>query len=144
MFWIWDENNVDNILVLLVAKQSRIFQLLLLAWPDRCIGSWEGTQLGQLTQTGERGILFHMMSCCIYNLGELAGGSDCYSGMAWILFIWWQAIAFVHHLFYYYYYVLLCFPVKLSLSQAMSFHFSHSPPHPMGCGRGMSMWLSGA
>jgi len=57
-----------------VARQSRIFQLLMLAWPARCTGNWEGTQLGQLTQTGQRDILFLMTSCTVYKLGELAGG----------------------------------------------------------------------
>jgi len=75
VFWRWDENNVEDIPVFSVAStQSRIFQLLMLAWPARCIGSWEGTQLGQLTQTGQRDILFPMMSCSVYKLGELAGG----------------------------------------------------------------------
>jgi len=67
VFWIWDENNVDNILMFWVAaRQSRTFQLLLLAWPARCTGSWEGTQPdmgtqpGQLTQTGQRDLLFRV------------------------------------------------------------------------------------
>ena len=56
MFRIWDENKVDSILmVLVVARQSRTFQLLMLAWPARRMGSWEGAQLGQLTSTGQRG-----------------------------------------------------------------------------------------
>jgi len=49
----------------------KCFQLLLggqalfsfSCWPARYTGSWEGTQLGQLTQTGQKDILFHMMSC---------------------------------------------------------------------------------
>jgi len=46
---IWDENNVDTILmVLVIDRQSRIFQLLIQAWPAVYMGSWEGTQLGQL------------------------------------------------------------------------------------------------
>jgi len=74
VFWIWDENNVDNILmVLVIARQSSTFQLLMLAWASRCMGSWEGTQLGQLTQTGQRDILFHMTSCSVY---KLAGGQQ--------------------------------------------------------------------
>jgi len=59
-----------------VARQSRTFQLLVLAWPARCTGSWEGTELGQLTQTGQRDLLFHVMSSSVYKLGELAGGQQ--------------------------------------------------------------------
>jgi len=33
------------------------------------MGSWERTQLGQLTQTGQRDILYHMASCSEYKLG---------------------------------------------------------------------------
>ena len=50
VFWIWDENEVNNILMfLLVASQSQICQLLRLAWAAGCTGSWEGTQPGRLT-----------------------------------------------------------------------------------------------
>jgi len=46
VFWIWDENNVGNIpMLLVVARQSRTFQLLMLAWAARCTGNREGTQL---------------------------------------------------------------------------------------------------
>jgi len=76
VFWIWDENNVDNMLMfLVVARQSRIFQLLTLAWPATCTGSWKGTQLGQLTQTGQRGVLYRTTSCSAYKLEELTRGS---------------------------------------------------------------------
>jgi len=61
---------------LVVASQSRILQLLTLAWPARCMGSWEGTQLGQLIQIGQRGILLHTMSCSVYKLGELPRGQQ--------------------------------------------------------------------
>jgi len=34
VFWSWDENNVDNILMFsVVAGQARTVQLLMLAWP---------------------------------------------------------------------------------------------------------------
>jgi len=63
VFWIWDENNVDNILIFQVfARQSGTFQLLRLAWAARCRASWEGTKPGQLTQTGQRDIPCHMMA----------------------------------------------------------------------------------
>jgi len=39
VFRIWDENNVDNILMFsVVARQSSIFQLLMLAEPARYMG----------------------------------------------------------------------------------------------------------
>jgi len=77
VFWTWDEINVDNILMFLfVARQARTFQLLVLAWPARCLGSWEGTQPGQLTQTGQRDIPYRMTSRSVCKLGELAGGQQ--------------------------------------------------------------------
>jgi len=46
VFWIWDENHVDNLLMfLVVARQSRIFQLLTLSWPARYMG---GTRTADL------------------------------------------------------------------------------------------------
>jgi len=55
VFWIWDENNVDNILMFLVfARQVMDFSASRAAG---CMGSWEGTRLGQLTQTGQG--IFH-------------------------------------------------------------------------------------
>ena len=75
MFWFWDEHSVDNILMfLVVARQSRTFLLLILAWPARYMGSWEWTQLGQLTQTAQRGILCGMTLFSVYKLEELPGG----------------------------------------------------------------------
>jgi len=41
-------------------------------WPARSTGSWEGTQPGQLIQTGQRDIPHHMVSCSVHKLGELA------------------------------------------------------------------------
>jgi len=76
VFWIWDENNVANILIfLVVARQSRTSQLLTLPWSASCMGSWEGTQLGQLTPTGQRCITYRMTSCPVYELGELTWGA---------------------------------------------------------------------
>jgi len=40
---------------LVVVRESRTFQLLMLAWASKCTESWEGTQPGQLTQTGQMG-----------------------------------------------------------------------------------------
>ena len=39
----------------------------------RGTGNWEGTQPGQLTQTSQRDIPYHMMSCWVYKLGEEEG-----------------------------------------------------------------------
>jgi len=59
VFLIWDENNVDNILMLLaVARQVMDFSASRAA---ECMGSWEGTQLGQLTRTGHG--IFHTIRC---------------------------------------------------------------------------------
>jgi len=44
-----------------VVRQSRTFQLLMLAWAAMCMGSWEGKQLGLLTQA-KGDILYHMTS----------------------------------------------------------------------------------
>ncbi|KAK4813992.1 hypothetical protein QYF61_004317, partial [Mycteria americana] len=38
-----------------------------------CTRSWEGAQPGQLTPTGQRAIPDHMVSCPVYELGEVAG-----------------------------------------------------------------------
>jgi len=74
LFWIWDSNNVDNILTfLVVARQSRIFQLLTLAWPARC--SETGTQLGHLTRPVPGNIPYHMTSCSVYKLGGVGQGA---------------------------------------------------------------------
>jgi len=75
VFWIWDESIVDNIQkFLVVAEQSRIFQLRMLAWPAGCMGSWERLQLGQLTPAAQRDVLFRMVSRSVNQLGGLAGG----------------------------------------------------------------------
>jgi len=60
VFWISDKNNADNkLMFLVVARQPRTFQLLMLAWPARCTGSQEETQQAQLTQTGKGDIPCH-------------------------------------------------------------------------------------
>jgi len=71
MFGTQYENNFDNILMfLVVARQSRTFQLLTLAWAARCTGSWEGIQPGQLAPTDQSDIPYCMASCSAYNVGE--------------------------------------------------------------------------
>jgi len=54
---------------LVVARQSRTFQLLMLAWAARCTRNWEGTQPGQLTPNDQRDVPYHMMSCSTYKVG---------------------------------------------------------------------------
>jgi len=48
----------------------------MLAWAARCAGSRDVTQLGQLTQTGQRAIPYHVTSWSVYELGVLAGGQQ--------------------------------------------------------------------
>jgi len=55
VFWIWDENNVNNILMFSVARLSKIFQLLTLAWAAQVHGEVGGDTAG----TG----IFHTVSC---------------------------------------------------------------------------------
>ena len=59
-----------------VYTQSRIFQLLLPIQQEGWRGarSWEGTQPGQLTQAGQKGIPYHVMSCPVYKLGGVGLG----------------------------------------------------------------------
>jgi len=43
---------------------------------------WEGTQLGQLMQTDQRDISYHMMSCsAIKAEGKRGEGENCYKGI---------------------------------------------------------------
>jgi len=71
MFWICADNGVDNtgmFLLLLSSAHRESRPFLLLTPPCQWIGwgytrSWDGTQLGQLTQTGQRNIPYHMTSC---------------------------------------------------------------------------------
>jgi len=122
---------VDNTLMfLVVAGQSRTLQLLTLAWPARCVGSWEGTQLGQLTQTGHRDVPYRMASCSVHSLGVAKGQRLLLEDRLGI----GHRVAsncIVHHLLYiiyYHHHLFLCFPIKLSLPQPLSFTlFSSSP-----------------
>ena len=77
MFWICDENSVDNtgmfsLLLSSAYTESRPF--LLLKPPHQRVG-WgctrgrEGTQPGQLTPTDQRAIPYHMTSCSAYKAG---------------------------------------------------------------------------
>ena len=51
--------------------KSRIFQILMPSQQEgwRDTRSWEGTEPGQLTQSGQWGIPYHVMSCLVYKMG---------------------------------------------------------------------------
>ena len=80
MFLFRDENSVDNTLMLLSVVAEQCFRrvkedfsasrvaLPVRSW--RCTRSWEGTQLRQLAQSGQRDIPYHMMPCSAIKLGE--------------------------------------------------------------------------
>ena len=141
VFSIWDENNIDDILSCsyLVKDFSGPYAGL----ACRVLGRW--SQLAN-------GIIHAIWRQAQYIYWRSRLGSSL--GVGWVMFIKWGAIAPVHHLFYIYIIVIttttiiivviiinffLCFPVKLSLSQPMSFYFFpfSSPSHG-------SKWLHGA
>lgn len=80
MFLFRDENSVDYTLMLLSVVAEQCFRrvkedfsasrvaLPVRSW--RCTRSWEGTQLRQLAQSGQRDIPYHMMPCSAIKLGE--------------------------------------------------------------------------
>jgi len=144
VFCIRDVNNISSIMMFLAgARQSRASQLLMLAWAAQRMGSWEGTQLGQLTQ---RAIPHHMMSWLVHKLGGTGWrGSDHCSGIGWCDSSGGEQM----HL------CITCF-VSLLLVVSSSafllnclylsprvFTFSHPLPHPMGRWE-LSEQLSGA
>jgi len=70
MFWICAENSVDNTGMFWLLLSSAYIEprpFLLLTPPHQgdwgCTRSWEGTQLGQLTPTDQRDVLYRMTSC---------------------------------------------------------------------------------
>jgi len=77
MFWICAENSVDNtevFLSLLSSAYTESRPFLLLAplhqrADQRCTGSWEGTQLGQLTPSDQRDVPYQKTSCSAYKVG---------------------------------------------------------------------------
>ena len=104
----------------------------------------EGTQPGQLTQTSQRNIPDHVMSCPEHKLGgvglggitaqELTGHQSV-SGeqlhcASLVLYIPIPLLLLSFYYYYHYYFLPLC-PIKLSLSQPTSFTvFFNSLPHP--------------
>lgn len=73
MFWICDQSSVNSTLIFKLLQSSaytkpRTFQLLTLPFPAMswgCTRSWKRTQLGELTQTGQRSTPYHMASCSV-------------------------------------------------------------------------------
>ena len=78
-----------------VYTKSRIFQLLMPSQQEGWRGTrrWEGTQPGQLTQTGQRNIPYHVMSCPVYKLRGVGLVGDCCSGTNRASVSEWWAIA---------------------------------------------------
>jgi len=70
MFWICAEYSIDNtgIFLLLLSSAYAESRLYLLFTPPHqqagwgCTGSWDGTQLGQLTPADQNDMLYHMTS----------------------------------------------------------------------------------
>lgn len=94
VFWIQDDNNVNNTLMVWVllssahpqskgwssVKDFAVFHTLSVRSFRR---SWEGAQPGQLTQTNQREISHHRMSWPVYKLGRVVWqGSTAAQGWA--------------------------------------------------------------
>lgn len=84
----------------------------------------EGTQTGQLTPAGQRGIPYRMASCLVHKLGRKLGRGCC-SGTGQASIGEWQAIALCITFFVYFFIIVIIFfgfPfIKLSSSQPTSF-----------------------
>ena len=114
-----------------------------------CPGVW--TFLGAQSYLG---VSWHSWNLClmcsaIAAQGLAANWSSCGDKNCIVCRLFWHARHFHYYYYYYYYYYylyyyFLCWPVKLPLSQSMSFPFCpfSSPYHRVGRGGG-SKWLSG-
>ena len=132
--------------------KSRIFQLLMPSQREswRGTSSWEGTQPGHLTQTGQQGIPDHVTSCPVYKLGGvglggiaarelrghwLASGEQrhCASLVLYIPILLLLLLPFYYCYYYHYQFLPFC-SIKLFLSQPTSFTFFLLilPPIPLG------------
>lgn len=82
-----------------ITESSSLFLLLTAPYQWAgwgCRSSWDAVQLGQLTLTDQRGILYHMMSCSAYKAGSRpargwVGGERllliCITCLPWALFL---------------------------------------------------------
>jgi len=150
VLWIRNENDVNNILMfLVVSRQSRTFLLLMLAWPARRMGKWEGTQLGQLNQTDQRGFLFHVASCSLYELQELSREQQSLLRMGWVLFIGCDPLhlcitCFAHIIIDVIVIIIYSFAFQLNCLylNPQVFNFPILLPIPLGRGRGeqVAVW----
>jgi len=126
--------------------KSGTFQLVILPCQQGdwgCTGSWEGTQPGQLTPSGQRDIPYHIMSCSAYISGGEAGQglllrnrlgtsrlamSNCFSFASlvfwWVLFFSLFVVFLLITIYYNFYFILFYFisVIKLFLSHEFS-HF---------------------
>jgi len=147
VFWMWNENNVDNVLMFsVVMRQSKIF----------LAGShWLGLPGAREAGRGHswdswpqlaKGI-FHTICHAQYtSWGSWPGSSNCCLGTGWVSFIRWWATAFVHHLFCIHIIVTIIIIIISSFALLLNclylnlqvFTFSHPPPSPMGWRWGVS------
>lgn len=74
VFWIWDENNVDNARVFWLLSRAYSASQGLSSAPccatEGCTRSCEGAEPGQLAQTGQRSIPYYGTSCSGYKWGN--------------------------------------------------------------------------
>ena len=104
-------------------------------------GSWEGTQLGWLTQTGQGDIRYHAMSCSVYNWESWLGGDrDCGLGAGWASGFWVVRNCIVHHSHCVMSIIVIFFSFSAVLlnclypnPQVLPYS-SNSAPHPTGTG----------
>ena len=109
-------------------------------------GAGKGTWPGQLTQTGQRDIPYHVTSCLFYKWGKLADSWDHGSGTSWASVVWGLCAIVLCITWFVYYFLLLLLllllfayffcHIKLSLSnpEILPF-FPDSLPHPTGWGQ---------
>ena len=60
MFWFQEKNNADNTLMFIVSAKQCCTEPR--PFSAKGTKSWEGTELGQLTETGQRDIPYHTAS----------------------------------------------------------------------------------
>jgi len=128
VFWIWDENNVGNILMFsVVARQSGILSAAQAGLACQAYGK-QGA--GPSRDSGPKlpaGILHTMLSASAGGAGQ--GGAIAAWGGLGIVHpavsncICALLVLCIYYYYYYYYNLFLCFAIRLSLSQPTSFYF---------------------